>query len=101
MAVAIYITGGNSMPRAVLPATDKLLDAEQMETLCSLPGPCFTIFLPPYRKGEQAIPDSARLKHLLRMAAELPETQKLSQNAEDWLAPLRELAESDELESGG
>ncbi|HEY6344183.1 MAG TPA: hypothetical protein VIY49_22045 [Bryobacteraceae bacterium] len=80
---------------------DKLLDAAEMQTLCSLPAPCFTIFLPRYRPAAQSAPETVPLKHLLRVAEESPEVHKLGETAAALLAPLREIAKSGALGSGG
>jgi hypothetical protein len=80
---------------------DKLLDAAEMEMLCSLPAPCFTIFLPRYRPAAQSAPETVPLKHLLRIAEELPQVHKLGETAAALLEPLREIAKSGALESGG
>jgi Bacterial archaeo-eukaryotic release factor family 3 len=80
---------------------DKLLDAAEMEMLCSLPAPCFTIFLPRYRPAAQSAPETVPLKHLLRIAEESPEVHKLGETAAALLEPLREIAKSAALGSGG
>jgi Bacterial archaeo-eukaryotic release factor family 3 len=80
---------------------DKLLDATEMQTLCSLPAPCFTIFLPRYRPAAQSAPETVPLKHLLRIAEESPQVHKLGERAAALLEPLREMAKSGALASGG
>jgi hypothetical protein len=80
---------------------DKLLDTAEMEMLCSLPAPCFTIFLPRYRPGAQSAPETVPLKHLLRIAEESPQVHKLGETATTLLEPLREIAENGALGSGG
>jgi Bacterial archaeo-eukaryotic release factor family 3 len=80
---------------------DKLLDAAEMEMLCSLPAPCFTIFLPRHRPAAQSAPETVPLKHLLRVAEESPQVHKLGETAAALLEPLREIAKSGALESGG
>jgi Bacterial archaeo-eukaryotic release factor family 3 len=80
---------------------DKLLDAAEMQTLCSLPAPCFTIFLPRYRPAAQSAPETVPLKHLLRVAEESPQVHKLGETATALLEPLREIAKSGVLGSGG
>lgn len=88
-------------PSVVIPPVHKSLDEAKLQALCFLPGPWCTVLLPAYRPGEPGANDSVRLKHLLRPAAELPETRKLGDNAESLLGPLRELAESGEIGPGG
>lgn len=80
---------------------DKLLDAAEMEMLCSLPAPCFTIFLPRHRPAAQSAPETVPLKHLLRIAEESPQLHKMGETAATLLEPLREMAESGALGSGG
>src|SRR5262249_13763176 len=82
------------MARGTRTAIDLALDVSQIQHLCSLPGPWLTILLPAYRKGEQQIPDSVRLKSLLRTAT--------GPNIPGGVpAPVRELAESEALLQGG
>ncbi|HEY7334647.1 MAG TPA: hypothetical protein VH639_07170 [Bryobacteraceae bacterium] len=95
------------MPEAILPSLlgkprlDKPLDTEQIKELCAVAGPCFTILVPSYRPAAQSAPESVSLKHLLRVAVELPAARKHGQEAGILLEPLRELAEDEELEAGG
>ena len=93
---------GTMLPPLVdKPRLDTPLDAAQMEKLCAVRGPCFTMLLPPYRPAAQSAPQSAPMKHLVRIAAELPAARKLGQDALALLEPLRELAEGEQLEEGG
>ncbi len=69
-------------------------DAAQIQQMAGIPGPWVTILLPPYRKGEPANPDTARLKTLLRPASDLGIPEEL-------IAPLRELERNEALDSGG
>jgi hypothetical protein len=84
-----------------MPQINKLLEAEDLERLCALSGPCITILLPAYRPGAASTPDAVPLKHLLRTASELPAVQKMGRDAVALLDLLRELADTPEIESGG
>jgi hypothetical protein len=89
------------MPQATLPQINKSLEVAELERICSLPGPCITILLPAYRPGAASSPEAVPLKHLLRAAAEQPAIKRMAQHASPLLEPLRELADTPELESGG
>ena len=92
---------GTMPPLVDKPRLDTPFDAAQMERLCAVRGPCFTMLLPPYRPAGQSAPESVPLKHLIRIAEELPAARKLGQDALALLEPLRELTEDERLEEGG
>jgi len=89
------------MSQATLPQIDKALETADIERLCALAGPCISILLPAYRPGAGSTPEAVPLKHLLRTATEMAALRKMIQEPAELLAPLRDLAESPELESGG
>ena len=89
------------MSQATLPQIDKVLETADIERLCALSGPCISILLPGHRPGAGSTPEAVPLKHLLRTAAEMVAVRKMGLEASALLDPLRDLADSPELESGG
>ena len=89
------------MPLTTLPQINKPLAARDLEKLCSLPGPCITVLLPGYRPGAASTPENVPLKHLLRTASDVPAIRRMGPDAAALLEPLRELANTPVLESGG
>lgn len=70
------------------------------ETLKS-PGPCVTMFLPPYRPGAQAKSMAAILKTSLQEAGKLLRAQKIPETViVDLLAPIEHLTEEEEFLAG-
>jgi len=67
-----------------------------LKSLCALDGPCITITLPPYFRGESALPFSVNLKSAARIAEqELVRREMAKKDREALLAPLRALARKD------
>ena len=77
------------------------LQPASLQEILGLPGPCLTLFLPPYRPGELASTPAALLKAGLQHAGqELAERRCPETDRAELFAPLEELAQDPELLEG-
>ncbi|HYL38727.1 MAG TPA: hypothetical protein VEV17_22610 [Bryobacteraceae bacterium] len=77
------------------------LQLNDMQELVGSPGPCVTLLLPPYRPGAQAQPAASILKTQLQEAVRQLGTRRVPESVTtDLMAPLRQLTEMAEFQSG-
>jgi len=77
------------------------LNLENLQETVRVPGPCVSLFLPPYHPGGQAKSMAAILKTNLQEAARRLESLKISESeAADLLGPIEELSRDEQFLAG-
>jgi hypothetical protein len=89
------------MTTSTLNAAVGILDTQAMKRLARCQGPCITIVVPAHHPGALEGSRQALLHSLIRTAGEQLSRGKLASQTDEFLAPIKEIAQEPSVEAGG